>query len=476
MTRASTLASQAHLDVDVPARRPVRRRSLSARAASPARCGGARARAGEARGRHAVPRHAAPRARHRRAEFERVRQLDDVIAFARGARARGERPRHLRAPPGTDERLVEVPWVLVAAALGPVLDVGYAFAEPAYIAALIDGGARRARRRRSCRGRGPRVRDGRRRRAGASVPRRLVRPGPRSSRRSSTSAPTTSVYGLAGEPDGSGRTTALRELRRVLRPDGSLLVTVPLGEPGDYGWFRQEDVRGWTRLFTGAGFFVEEQEVYELGPEGWRAAPTFDPTGVVYGARGPAASAVLCAELSPRRCAGSSHRTASGAPHGGASGRRIAGSAGRSRRRASTREACSGYADCVDALGSATGATARSRRRRSGTARRPTLRCRRRRGSGRRVSVNVAVTSSPSISWSTIVPPQGSDALNDNASSWPASATRSTALDHQGTVREQIGGLLVVARVDRSAPAFDDRRGVIGVVTARHHREQRKRR
>src|SRR4051812_22731419 len=34
-------------------------------------------------------------------EFERVRQLDDAIAFARAARARGERPRHLQAPPGT---------------------------------------------------------------------------------------------------------------------------------------------------------------------------------------------------------------------------------------------------------------------------------------------------------------------------------------------------------------------------------------
>ena len=78
-------------------------------------------------------------------------------------------------------------------------------------------------------------------------------------------------------------------------------MTVPLGEPGDYGWFRQEDVRGWTRLFTDAGFFVEEQEVYELGEDGWRSAPTFDPDGVVYGTRGPAASAVLCAELSPRR-------------------------------------------------------------------------------------------------------------------------------------------------------------------------------
>ena len=87
----------------------------------------------------------------------------------------------------------------------------------------------------------------------------------------------------------------------MLAPAGRLLITVPCGEPGDYGWFRQDDVRGWTRLFTRAGFFVEEQEVYELTDEGWRAAPELDTTGLRYGERGPAASAVLCAELSPRR-------------------------------------------------------------------------------------------------------------------------------------------------------------------------------
>src|SRR4029078_1313307 len=77
------------------------------------------------------------------------------------------------------------------------------------------------------------------------------------------------VYGVEGEPDESGRPAGLRELRRILRPPGSLLLKVPLGEPGDYGWFRQEDVRGWTRLFTEAGFFVQEEEASELGGEAW---------------------------------------------------------------------------------------------------------------------------------------------------------------------------------------------------------------
>ena len=109
------------------------------------------------------------------------------------------------------------------------------------------------------------------------------------------------IYGLEGESDPRARVSALRELGRVLRRDGSLLVTVPLGEPGDYGWFRQEDGEGWRALFGHAGFFVEEEETYELTPDGWRASPDFLARGVLYGARGPAASAVLCAHLRPGR-------------------------------------------------------------------------------------------------------------------------------------------------------------------------------
>ena len=233
-------------------------------------------------------------------EFERVRQLDDVVAFARGARLRAERPRHLQAPPDTDERLIEVPWVLSRLRPGRVLEVGYAFAEPAYIAALVEADPGEL--------------------VGADLATAEV-PGFETVVADARSLPfpdtsfdqvllvstlehigaDNEVYGVGDEPDDTGRSAALRELRRILRPSGSLLVTVPLGEPGDYGWFRQEDVGGWIRLFIESRFFVEEQEAYELGEDGWRSAPTFDPDGVVYGTRGPAASAVLCAELSPRR-------------------------------------------------------------------------------------------------------------------------------------------------------------------------------
>ena len=233
-------------------------------------------------------------------EFTRVRQLDDAVAFARGARNRGERPRRLEGPPATDERVIEIPWVLARLNAGRVLEVGYAFAEPAYVAGLLEAAPREL--------------------VGLDLASGSV-PGMETVQGDARELPFPDAdfdqvllvstlehvgadnerYGLEGAADDGGMRAALRETRRVLRADGSLLVTVPLGEPEDYGWFRQEDVRGWTRLFTHAGFFVEEQEVYELTDAGWHAAPTFDATGVRYGERGPAASAVLCVELSPNR-------------------------------------------------------------------------------------------------------------------------------------------------------------------------------
>jgi SAM-dependent methyltransferase len=233
-------------------------------------------------------------------ESARVRQLDDAVALGLGSRARSEPVRWLQAEGDTDERVVEIPWVLSRLRpSGRVLEVGYAFAEPAYLAGLIRAGVELV---------GADLAAGDvdgMETVGADV---RALPFPAASFDQALLLSTlehvgadNTVYGLDVESDGEARLAALRELKRVLRRDGSLLVTVPLGEPGDHGWFRQEDERGWTELFARARLFIEEIEMYELGPEGWRAAPAFRPQGVRYGERGPAASAVLCAELSPGR-------------------------------------------------------------------------------------------------------------------------------------------------------------------------------
>ena len=232
-------------------------------------------------------------------EHVRVRELDDAIALGLGARSRRERLRWLQAS-RADERVVEIPWVLSRLRTrGRVLDVGYAFAEAAYLAALLRAdvdlvGVDLAERDVE----------------GLELVQADVRSLPFADRSFDQVllvstlehvGADNSVYGIEGDRDDGAREAALRELARVLTRNGSLLVTVPLGEPGDHGWFRQDDERGWTSLFTRAGCFVEEVELYELGPEGWRAAPSFTAAGVRYGERGPAASAVLCADLSPGR-------------------------------------------------------------------------------------------------------------------------------------------------------------------------------
>lgn len=232
-------------------------------------------------------------------EHVRVRELDDAIALGLGARSRRERLRWLQAS-RADERVVEIPWVLSRLRTrGRVLDVGYAFAEAAYLAALLRAdvdlvGVDLAERDVE----------------GLELVQADVRSLPFVDRSFDQVllvstlehvGADNSVYGIAGDRDDGAREAALRELARVLTRNGSLLVTVPLGEPGDHGWFRQDDERGWTSLFARAGCFVEELETYELGAEGWRAAPSFDAAGVRYGERGPAASAVLCADLSPGR-------------------------------------------------------------------------------------------------------------------------------------------------------------------------------
>src|SRR4051794_15463984 len=70
-------------------------------------------------------------------EFEHLKRLDDAVAWAAAQRRAGERPRNLEAPPGVDERPIEIPWCLARVRPGErVLDVGYAFAEPAYLEGL----------------------------------------------------------------------------------------------------------------------------------------------------------------------------------------------------------------------------------------------------------------------------------------------------------------------------------------------------
>ena len=196
--------------------------------------------------------------------------------------------------------MIELPWVLARLRGDRAIEVGYAFAEAPYLAALLQAGFDELTGVDLAEADVP----------GMTTVRADVRELPFERDTFDLVLCVSTLEHVGADNSGlrprsrgrsASRLTALRELRRVLAPGGRLLITVPCGEPDDYGWFRQDDVRGWTRLFTRAGFFIEEQEVYELTAEGWRSSPELVSDGLRYGERGPAASAVLCAELSPRR-------------------------------------------------------------------------------------------------------------------------------------------------------------------------------
>lgn len=230
------------------------------------------------------------------AEYERVRALDDAVAWAAAQRRAGARPRNLEAPPLTDERPIEIPWCLARYAGEPrLLDVGYAYAEPAYLAGLVGLGAREL--------------------TGVDLVEAEV-PGLRSVQADLRDLPFADAafdvaiaistlehvgrdntqYGLQAEDEDS-LDAALRELRRVTE---RLLVTVPTGEGEllpEQAVFTPAD---WIERFERAGFLVWEDELYELGADGWRSVAELSP-GLKYGDRGLGASAVLCAELRPSR-------------------------------------------------------------------------------------------------------------------------------------------------------------------------------
>jgi hypothetical protein len=218
------------------------------------------------------------------------------VAWAAAQRRAGARPRNLEAPAGEDERPIEIPWCLARyAGERRLLDVGYAYAEPAYIAGLVGLAA-------------PEL-------TGVDLVSAEV-PGLRSVQADLRDLPfedgafdaaiaistlehvgrDNTQYGLDAE-EGDSLDAALRELRRVTE---RLLVTVPTGAgellPEQAVYAPGE----WVERFERAGFLVWEDELYELGDDGWRSVNELSP-GVTYGSRGPGASAVLCAELRPRR-------------------------------------------------------------------------------------------------------------------------------------------------------------------------------
>ena len=222
-------------------------------------------------------------------EFLRLRALDDAVVRGAAARARNERPHELTAPAGLDERPIELAWTLGRyRGRGSVLDVGYAYAEPVWLAALLGLGAKRLVGvdlvEREVPGMSTVVAD----------VRELLFPS-RSfdvvfcvSTLEHVGADNTR-YGSGAERDAAGPAQALEELRRVTARRGRILVTVPCGERPDSDWYVEKTAEEWLALFDEAKLYVADAEEYAQSPDGWSAGRSKDTPGV------------LCAELHPGR-------------------------------------------------------------------------------------------------------------------------------------------------------------------------------
>jgi SAM-dependent methyltransferase len=236
-------------------------------------------------------------------EFERVASLDGALAFAAAERSRPRdhrgpaRPRELRAPADGDERAIEIPWALARYdGERRVLDVGYAFAEPAYLAGLVGLGAADLVGVDLAETEVPELRS-----VVADV-RQL--PFDAGSFDLALCISTlehvgrdNEVYGVDASRDEAGDEDALRELHRVLAKDGRLLVSVPTGEHDDQGWQLQRTPEDWISVFERTGFLVYEDELYVHSDEGWRSASLAEARAARYGEA--SAGAVLLAELHP---------------------------------------------------------------------------------------------------------------------------------------------------------------------------------
>jgi SAM-dependent methyltransferase len=75
---------------------------------------------------------------------------------------------------------------------------------------------------------------------------------------------------------------ALAELRRVVRPGGRLLITLPYGRAEDHGWLRQFDEAGVDRIVRSLGEGEARLQIYEHGPRGWQPATTEQAAGERY--------------------------------------------------------------------------------------------------------------------------------------------------------------------------------------------------
>jgi SAM-dependent methyltransferase len=97
--------------------------------------------------------------------------------------------------------------------------------------------------------------------------------------------------------DPEGDLQAIRELARITRRGGRIVVTVPYGRLNNYGWFLHYDRQRFDRLIHASGCRLLRKDLF-LYSEGWRQTSEEALKGAFYKDNGaPAAAGLACALL-----------------------------------------------------------------------------------------------------------------------------------------------------------------------------------
>ena len=95
---------------------------------------------------------------------------------------------------------------------------------------------------------------------------------------------------------------AIREMERLLRPGGKLLVTVPFGAFEDHGWLKNYDIKSWKDLLSALSptSMVHESYFKYSSSVGWQPAKPSDLSSTRYYDHENAGSSGLAAAIVTR--------------------------------------------------------------------------------------------------------------------------------------------------------------------------------
>ena len=97
--------------------------------------------------------------------------------------------------------------------------------------------------------------------------------------------------------EANGDFDALKEIARVLKKGGEVVLTVPFGEFRDYGWLIQYDAERWQRLLSSVNLTKVKEDFFHY-TDGWRACQSEDLSTVLYQqGTAPAAAGLACVLL-----------------------------------------------------------------------------------------------------------------------------------------------------------------------------------